>query len=334
MAASLAAIPGFAGAQSQNPAAAKSAVKSGAAPAGGDAASRTAAAKKTDPATTQSTIEAAAKLLESGKTDQAVAALTGVIAGGNLPPVVMARALYLRGAAYRKQSKPALAISDLTSALWLKGGLADADRKDALQQRAAAYSEAGLTDQGQNAAASAGGAALVPVDGTAREPKQRPQAAAAESNTGTAAKSGGFFGGLFGGSTSAPAPAPAKDDQSTGAWSNAVTASKPAQAPAAVAAPAIVAAATAPSRARMEGQYRSRVALVRTKAEAEAVVVKLKTQYAAVLANHVPEIGEATFGNMGSFFQVRVGPFESAAEAQAICCRLKGSGLDCVPVDR
>ena len=332
MAASLAAIPGFAGAQSQNPAAAKSAVKSGAAPAGGDAASRTAAAKKTDPATTQSTIEAAAKLLESGKTDQAVAALTGVIAGGNLPPVVMARALYLRGAAYRKQSKPALAISDLTSALWLKGGLADADRKDALQQRAAAYSEAGLTDQGQNAPASAGGAALVPVDGTAREPKQRPQAAAAESNTGTAAKSGGFFGGLFGGSTSAPAPA--KDDQSTGAWSNAVTASKPAQAPAAVAAPAIVAAATAPSRARMEGQYRSRVALVRTKAEAEAVVVKLKTQYAAVLANHVPEIGEATFGNMGSFFQVRVGPFESAAEAQAICGRLKGSGLDCVPVDR
>ncbi len=59
------------------------------------------------------------------------------MAGGNLPPAIMARALYMRGVAYRQQSKPAQAISDLTSALWLKGGLAAEDRADALKQRPA-----------------------------------------------------------------------------------------------------------------------------------------------------------------------------------------------------
>ena len=47
----------------------------------------------------------------------------------------MAKALFYRGVAYRQQRKPAQAISDLTSALWLKGGLGGSDRADALQQR-------------------------------------------------------------------------------------------------------------------------------------------------------------------------------------------------------
>ena len=64
-----------------------------------------------------------------------------------MPPPQMARALYHRGVAYRKANKPAQAISDLTSALWLKNGLQDADRQDAVKQRADAYREAGLPDQ-------------------------------------------------------------------------------------------------------------------------------------------------------------------------------------------
>ena len=66
----------------------------------------------------------------------------------------MAKALYLRGVAYRQQGKPAQAISDLTSALWLKGGLADSDRADAIKQRTAAYGDAGLTETGEAVAAA------------------------------------------------------------------------------------------------------------------------------------------------------------------------------------
>ena len=43
--------------------------------------------------------------------------------GGALNPQQVARALYYRGLVYRKDGKPGLAISDLTSAIWLKDGL-------------------------------------------------------------------------------------------------------------------------------------------------------------------------------------------------------------------
>src|SRR5262249_11908352 len=105
------------------------------------------------PAEAQRSIEHAGKLLEAGKTEQAVQALSATLAAGNLPPSVMAKALLLRGTAYRQQKKPAQAISDFTSALWLKGGLSETDRADGLRQRAAAYQEAGLGQQGGETAA-------------------------------------------------------------------------------------------------------------------------------------------------------------------------------------
>jgi hypothetical protein len=105
--------------------------------------------KKQDPVEAQRAIDAAFKQLEAGKADQAAAALSATLAGGNIPPAIMAKALLYRGIAYRQQKKPAQAIADLTSALWLKGGLSDSDRKDALRQRASAYQEAGLTETGE-----------------------------------------------------------------------------------------------------------------------------------------------------------------------------------------
>ena len=48
--------------------------------------------------------------------DQAAQALSQALQGG-LPSRQMAKALYHRGVAYRRQGKPAQAISDLTSAL-------------------------------------------------------------------------------------------------------------------------------------------------------------------------------------------------------------------------
>ena len=277
-----------------------------------------AAAKQ--PETVQAAIETAGQLLDAGKTDQAVEKLTTAIASSNLPTPLMARALYLRGKAYRQQAKPALAISDLTSALWLKNGLNPADRTEATLQRAGAYSEAGLTEHGQALASSSAAASRAPVP--------------AFTTTSRAVRSG-----VVGSAPdAAPAPVPAL-----------VTALVPGPVPAgpkpqrAQVSPATATIATAtihapppPALAKTAsvGQFQSRVALVRTRPEADAVVAKLKDQFGAVLANRSPEIGQASFGNMGSFFQVRVGPFSTVAEAKSLCARLRGSGLDCVAVDQ
>src|SRR6478672_4455836 len=113
-------------------------------PDGSEDAAKKPKKKRQDPVEAQRSIDEAHKLLETGKSDQAAQALTTVLGGGNLPPAIMAKALLYRGIAYRQQKKPALAIADLTSALWLKGGLGEADRNDALKQRTSAYQEAGL----------------------------------------------------------------------------------------------------------------------------------------------------------------------------------------------
>ena len=54
--------------------------------------------------------------------------------------------LYYRGLVFRKLGKPGFAVSDLTSALWLKNGLSEAERADAIKVRALAYNEAGISD--------------------------------------------------------------------------------------------------------------------------------------------------------------------------------------------
>lgn len=90
---------------------------------------------------------AGVKAFDSGKTKSAVSSLSSALRLGGLPPQKMAKALFYRGSAYRTQGKPAQAISDLTSAIWIKGGLSDADRLAALDQRKAAYREAGLGER-------------------------------------------------------------------------------------------------------------------------------------------------------------------------------------------
>ncbi len=90
--------------------------------------------------------ESGVKQYQAGKYAPAVENLSAALRGGGLASGEMARALYIRGLAYKKQSKPGLAISDLTSALWLKNGLNDADRANATAERAEAYRQAGLGD--------------------------------------------------------------------------------------------------------------------------------------------------------------------------------------------
>lgn len=89
---------------------------------------------------------AGTKAFEAGDMAGAEQQLSVALAGGGLPSSQMARALYLRGAASRQLGKPAQAISDLTTAVWLKGGLSDVDKAKATEERQLAYREAGLGD--------------------------------------------------------------------------------------------------------------------------------------------------------------------------------------------
>src|SRR5262245_23782038 len=188
----------------------------------GKPAGPAAAKKKHDPAEAQRAVDHAGKLIETGKTDQAIQALSATLAGGNLPPAMMARALLLRGTAYRQQKKPAQAIADFTSALWLKGGLSESDRADGLRQRTAAYQEAGLNQAGdiapagaprQEARAKARPAPSAPwSDGTTTSAPPAQAAALNQEQAAPAATGGGgwdLFANLFGGSGSAFAGQPA-----------------------------------------------------------------------------------------------------------------------------
>ncbi len=202
-------------------------------------ATEEAKAAKKDPAVAQQQIDAGTAALQAGKHDQAVLQFTSALTGGSLPASLMARAHYQRGIAYRKQSKPALAIEDLTHALWIKNGLTESDRADAMQNRIAAYRDAGLPDQADaeglksqtvsTAAAmnTAGSAAPSSPSRTGSIPAEKPSAGLAPTGEAAPAPSGGIgslFGNLFGGSNgtaeAAPvAPAEPKAEVSASAWS-------------------------------------------------------------------------------------------------------------------
>ncbi len=309
---------------------------------------------KRDPAQAQRTFDGGVKLLQAGKAEPAVQSFSSVISGGNVPPQLMARALHQRGAAYRLAGKPAQAVSDLTSALWLKSGLSETERADAIQQRAAAYREAGLPDQSDpgDGKASAKRTATTPA---AVGASSAPNAAAAVTTASLApepaspAKSassplGNLFGNWFGSASSnqsasvAPAAAPAPPQQpSTSAWSSATTtapvaAAKSARvASAAVVAPQPVAAAVTPAKAVATGTAHARM-IQSSEADASKLAGRLQGEFSSQLGGRAPEVSKAQFGGMGAFFQVRVGPYKTPAEAQAFCSRIKATGADCVAV--
>ncbi len=91
--------------------------------------------------------------------------------------------------------------------------------------------------------------------------------------------------------------------------------------------------ANEPPPARIEGRFQVQLAPVRTRAEALALAAKAKREH-AVLASSEHHIDQAVLGNMGAFYRVRFGPFANAHETQAVCAKLQGGGLDCVPVNR
>jgi hypothetical protein len=304
-----------------------------------DAAAGKDAQKKPSPAEAQAAVDAAFKQLEAGKSEAAAQALTNTLAAGHLPPAIMAKALLYRGMAYRQQKKPAQAIADLTSALWLKGGLTDGERADALKQRAAAYEEAGLTDSGAAIAAvprHANSGASAAWGGTTKAAVAGDSGAAAPQSSGW-----NFFGDLFG-LSSTPSPTPPPPAAAPTPAGDAVELGAPASASTKAASgwtrntqvhggttPQLETAAV---RVAPEGRICIQVGMARTHDQAQAMAVKIKSQYGQAVGRREPEIDEAVVGNMGSFYRVRVGPFASPQEGQAACAKLKGSGFDCLVV--
>jgi cell division septation protein DedD len=302
--------------------------------ADGEAEDGAAKPKRQDPIEAEHTIAAALQHLEAGKSAEAVQALTRVLNGGGLPPSMMAKALFYRGIAYRQQKKPAQAIADLTSALWLKGGLGEGDRGDALKQRAAAYQEAGLGD-GEGSVAPA-------VPNVARGTRTASAGGASPESAPSPSSSGGWsnpFAGWFGGASPAPSsPRPPEPPATTASIETPPQAHVAPQATSPSGAktsawtsqtdmPGETAAAGKP-----EGRFRIQLGMLRTEAEAQALSARVKREHPEALGARQAEIDETVVGNMGSFYRVRVGPFASALEGQAACAKLKGAGIDCLLV--
>jgi len=308
--------------------------------ADGEAEGGAAKPKRQDPIEAERTIAAASQQLETGKSAEAAQALTRVLNGGGLPPAMMAKALLYRGMAYRQQKKPAQAIADLTSALWLKGGLGEADRADALKQRTAAYQEAGLADsEGSIAPAvpnATRGTRTASAGGAATEPAPSPPSSGGWSNP---------FAGWFGGANPAPS-SPRQPEPPTTASID--TAPQTHAAPRATSPSGTKTSAwtsqtdmpggTGPAResapaAKPDGRFRIQIGMLRTEAEAQALSARVKREHPEAMGAREAEIDEAVVGNMGSFYRVRVGPFASAQEGQAACAKLKGAGIDCLLIN-
>lgn len=319
----------------------------------------------------QQAFDAGIKAYGAGKNEEAIRAFEAAIRGG-LPSAQMPRLLYYRGLVFRKLGKPGFAVSDLTSALWLKNGLSEAERADATKMRALAFQEAGISDvpavpqssyaeapalPGQIPAAagtqtaSAGGA---PASATSNAP-------AAPTPTSSSGGVSGFFSSLFGGGSSSeekppePAPsatasianeAPAADSAGWGGTTEVVAnggetperrgpeiASPFVTQVASVEKPSVSATDAAPvARSSPSGKYRLQVAAVRSRSEAEALAGLLVGRHAEQLGGRKPEVDESVIGSMGTFYRVRLGPYASAGEPETLCNALRSDGFDCLVV--
>ena len=303
----------------------------------------------------QQAFDAGIKAYGAGKFPDAQRAFEAAVRGG-LPASQMPRLLYYRGLTFRKLGKPGFAISDLTSALWLKGGLSEAERADAIKARALAYNEAGISDvppvpqssyasppampgKGDSSAtqtAMAGG-----DSGTSATISNAPAAPAPES--GSSGGIGGFFSNIFGGGSSSSEPAPSAvpasaPTQAASGWGaatevipNASTKRAPEiAAPFATQVASVDEGANVPAqRAAPSGKYRLQVASVRTRSEAEALAGLLVGRHSDRLGGRQPEVDESVIGSMGTFYRVRLGPYASAGEPERLCNALQADGFDC-----
>jgi hypothetical protein len=98
-------------------------------------------------------LKSGAASLAAGKYQDAVRQLSAAINADNVSAGSAAKALYLRGIAYRKMGESGRAVADLGAAIWL--GLPQSDRVKAQINRGLAFKAAGLSRQGDAEIAAA-----------------------------------------------------------------------------------------------------------------------------------------------------------------------------------
>jgi hypothetical protein len=152
-----------------------------------------------------------AKSLEDGDYAAAVRQLSATVNDANASQSQAAKALLLRGIAFRKGGKPAKAIADLGAAIWL--GLPTSDRTRALVNKGLAYKATGLSSQGDAELAQARKVSSTStVDKLIAQDGGATVASADSEISSTSSQSSGesVWSRLvpsFGGATTAPAPA-------------------------------------------------------------------------------------------------------------------------------
>jgi tetratricopeptide (TPR) repeat protein len=313
----------------------------------------------------QQAFDAGIKAYGVGKNEEALRAFEAAIRGG-LPSAQMPRMLYYRGLAFRKLGKPGFAVSDLTSALWLKPGLSEAERADAIKVRALAYNEAGISNVPPVPQSSYTEAPTLPGQ-TKPDPAVHTamaggaSAPAAPTPSSSSGGVSGFFSSLFGGDSSSssgpPPPAepsatasidrPPAQSEDSAAWGG-TTEVAPAGAPpqrapeiaspfvtqiASVDEPKTSATDAAPvARSTPSGKFKLQVAAVRTRSEAEALAGLVVGRHTEQLGGRKPEVDETVIGSMGTFYRVRLGPYANADEPENLCVALRSDGFDCLVV--
>jgi cell division septation protein DedD len=100
---------------------------------------------------------------------------------------------------------------------------------------------------------------------------------------------------------------------------------------AAVAAPAAPLAPTAVrAAAPVTRQIQVQVASVRSREAAATVADRLRKEHGFRLDSREPVIEEKVYGNMGTFYAVKVGPYPDQTEPNKLCQVLRPTGYDCM----
>lgn len=159
--------------------------KAAAQPAGpsaqGPQAAGDAAQKAAETEAAKKAYDAGLKAYAAGKFKPAIEQLSAAVKSGMLSSSELAKALFTRGRSYKRDNQAGLAISDLTSAIWLKNGLSPDEQKSAMAERSEAYRLAGLPDTGSS-----------PDKRAIGTPSAAPASAAASSASGPNAGSAGL----------------------------------------------------------------------------------------------------------------------------------------------
>lgn len=131
------------------------------------------------------------------------------------------------------------------------------------------------------------------------------------------------------------APAPAAQPAEAAPKTTSKTAKKTSPPP----APTKTASAAAPKTASKTaakataGAYLVQIAAFRSRAKADAAWTRLAKAHRDLLGKLTPLVRRADLGaEKGVYFRLRAGPLASAAEARALCAKLKARKLDCLVV--